>query len=73
MPERPAAKVLLIAWDSAGWSLQRVRVSCHVRTLFNIPIGVFHAVKNMAYTEAVFINMPTRPYNHAIRTNTGSR
>jgi dTDP-4-dehydrorhamnose 3,5-epimerase len=35
------------------------------RTLFNIPIGVFHAVKNVGPTEAVFINMPTRPYDHA--------
>ena len=35
------------------------------RTLFNIPVGVFHAVKNVGETEAVFVNMPTRPYDHA--------
>ena len=35
------------------------------RTLFNIPVGVFHAVKNVGEREAVFINMPTHAYDHA--------
>ncbi len=35
------------------------------RALIVIPQGVFHAVQNVGETEAVFINMPTRPYNHA--------
>lgn len=29
-----------------------------------IPKGVFHAVKNIGLTDAIFINMPTQPYNH---------
>ena len=29
-----------------------------------IPKGVFHAVQNLGQTEAVFINLPTRAYNH---------
>lgn len=35
------------------------------RALFVIPRGVFHAVQNIGDTEAVFINMPTRAYDHA--------
>jgi dTDP-4-dehydrorhamnose 3,5-epimerase len=35
------------------------------RTLFNIPIGVYHAVKNVGHVDAVFINMPNRAYDHA--------
>lgn len=35
------------------------------RTLFNIPAGVFHAVKNTGQSDAVFINMPNRAYDHA--------
>ena len=29
-----------------------------------IPRGVYHAVQNIGTTEALFVNMPTRPYNH---------
>lgn len=35
------------------------------RTLVVIPCGIFHAVQNVGETEASFINMPTRPYDHA--------
>ncbi len=35
------------------------------RTLFSIPAGVFHAVKNTGQSDAVFINMPNRAYDHA--------
>lgn len=34
------------------------------RTLVITPAGVFHAVQNIGQVEAVFINMPTRPYLH---------
>ena len=34
------------------------------RHLFVIPRGVFHAVQNIGQTEAVFVNLPTRAYNH---------
>jgi len=35
------------------------------RALFNIPRGVFHAVQNLGTEDAFFVNMPTRPYDHA--------
>ncbi len=35
------------------------------RGLVFIPRLVLHAVQNIGTTEAIFINMPTRPYNHA--------
>lgn len=35
------------------------------RGLVVIPRGVFHALKNIGNEESFFINLPTRPYNHA--------
>jgi dTDP-4-dehydrorhamnose 3,5-epimerase len=35
------------------------------RGLVVIPRGVFHAVQNVGDVDALFINAPTRPYNHA--------
>jgi len=35
------------------------------RTLLIIPRGVYHAVQNIGAVEAVFINMPSRAYDHA--------
>jgi dTDP-4-dehydrorhamnose 3,5-epimerase len=34
------------------------------RTLFTIPRGVFHAVQNIGTTDAYFVNMPNRAYEH---------
>jgi dTDP-4-dehydrorhamnose 3,5-epimerase len=34
------------------------------RALVMIPRGVFHGVQNVGTSEVVFVNMPTRPYNH---------
>lgn len=34
------------------------------RALLVVPKGVFHAVQNVGDCEAMFINMPTRPYDH---------
>ncbi len=52
--------------DSPTYTLLNVLTfSERSRTLFNIPIGVFHAVKNIGTIDAAFINMPTRPYDHA--------
>ena len=34
------------------------------RALFIIPAGVYHAVQNVGESEAVFVNLPTRPYDH---------
>lgn len=53
-PESPTYKLLNVFTFSE-----------RTRTLFNIPVGVFHAVKNTGDREAIFINMPNRPYNHA--------
>jgi dTDP-4-dehydrorhamnose 3,5-epimerase len=30
-----------------------------------MPAGVWHAVENVGTEEAIMINFPTRPYNHA--------
>ena len=35
------------------------------RGLVIIPKGVFHALKNIGTDDASFINLPSRPYNHA--------
>lgn len=35
------------------------------RGLITIPKGVFHAIQNVGDTDAVLVNLPTRPYNHA--------
>jgi dTDP-4-dehydrorhamnose 3,5-epimerase len=35
------------------------------RKLLVIPHGVFHAARNIGETEAVFVNMPNRAYDHA--------
>ncbi len=34
------------------------------RALIIIPRGVYHAVQNIGDTEAIFVNMPTEPYDH---------
>jgi dTDP-4-dehydrorhamnose 3,5-epimerase len=33
--------------------------------LLIIPRGVWHAVQNVGIADAIFLNMPTQPYNHA--------
>jgi dTDP-4-dehydrorhamnose 3,5-epimerase len=33
--------------------------------LLVIPRGVYHAVRNIGTADAIFLNMPTRPYDHA--------
>jgi dTDP-4-dehydrorhamnose 3,5-epimerase len=35
------------------------------RTVMVIPAHVFHAHENIGSTDALFISMPTRPYNHS--------
>lgn len=45
--------------------LNVITVSERNRTLFTIPQGVYHAVQNTGTQDAVFINFPTRPYDHA--------
>jgi dTDP-4-dehydrorhamnose 3,5-epimerase len=40
-------------------------VSERRRMLFVIPCGVYHTVRNVGHQDALFINMPTRPYDYA--------
>ena len=35
------------------------------RGLIVIPAGVFHAIQNVGEIDAILINLPTHPYNHA--------
>lgn len=35
------------------------------RTIMVIPAFVWHAHQNVGHTDALFVSMPTRPYNHA--------
>jgi dTDP-4-dehydrorhamnose 3,5-epimerase len=37
----------------------------HDRALLRIPAGVYHAVRNVGDEVAMFVNLPTRPYDHA--------
>jgi dTDP-4-dehydrorhamnose 3,5-epimerase len=37
----------------------------HERNIMVIPAFVFHAHQNIGSTDALFVSMPTRPYNHA--------
>lgn len=46
-------------------ALNVIYLSEHNRGLLLIPRGVYHAVQNVGHTDALFINMPTRAYNHA--------
>lgn len=36
----------------------------HQRTVMTIPAFVYHAHQNIGSTDALFVSMPTRPYNH---------
>lgn len=74
MAESVAPKTLLVVWDaffddrrdSPTYKLLNVFTFSELnRTLFNIPIGVYHAVKNVGAREAVFLNLPNRAYDHA--------
>ena len=40
-------------------------VSERNRALIVFPRGVYHAIQNIGESEAIFVNMPTRPYDHA--------
>ena len=45
--------------------LSRVVLSQFDRRLINIPAGIWHADHNIGTTDAVFVNFPTQPYDHA--------
>jgi dTDP-4-dehydrorhamnose 3,5-epimerase len=39
-------------------------VGTNNRALLTIPKGVWHALRNIGDCDAVFVNMPTQPFNH---------
>lgn len=47
-----------------GW-LQVVTITERNRGLLFIPRGVWHAVQNLGTADAVLVNLPTEPYDHA--------
>jgi dTDP-4-dehydrorhamnose 3,5-epimerase len=42
----------------------KVYLSDQCRRLMNIPIGVWHASRNIGQTDAFLVNFPTKLYNH---------
>jgi dTDP-4-dehydrorhamnose 3,5-epimerase len=53
-PESPTYKMLNVHY-----------LSEYERGFISIPAGVFHALENVGETDALFINMPTKGYDHA--------
>jgi len=63
-----SARVVL--WDAREDSPTRGMVNElyfdeHNRGLLRIPAQVWHAVQNIGSKDFIFVNMPTRPYDHA--------
>lgn len=46
-------------------TVQRITATERNRLLITIPCGVWHGVQNVGEGEASFVNLPTRPYDHA--------
>ncbi len=44
--------------------LNELHFSEHNRTHLVIPPGVWHAMQNIGTSDALFVNCPTKPYNH---------
>jgi dTDP-4-dehydrorhamnose 3,5-epimerase len=52
--------------DSATHGAVNVlHLGSHDRALLSIPAGVYHAVCNVGADEGAFVNLPSRPYEHA--------
>ena len=45
--------------------VSKVVISEHRRCLVNVPVGVWHANRNIGSRDAVIVNFPTTPYDHA--------
>jgi dTDP-4-dehydrorhamnose 3,5-epimerase len=45
--------------------VSKIVLSEYRRRLMNIPAGIWHADRNIGNKDAVLINFPTRPYDHA--------
>lgn len=44
--------------------VSKVYLSEYNRCLINIPVGIWHASKNIGSKDLVVVNFPTAPYNH---------
>ena len=51
--------------SSTRGQLSVIDLSDQHRQLLSIPIGVWHADQNIGEIEALFMNFPTQPYDHA--------
>ncbi len=45
--------------------LNELYLSEQNRGLLLVPRGIFHAIQNVGQTDALFINLPSHPYDHA--------
>lgn len=59
-----------VLWDARPQSptygmVNEIFLSDRNRGLLLIPTWVVHAVQNIGQTDAIFVNLPTLPYNHA--------
>ncbi len=59
-----------VLWDARPQSptygmVNEIFLSERNRGLLIVPTHVVHAVQNIGQTDAIFVNLPTRPYNHA--------
>jgi dTDP-4-dehydrorhamnose 3,5-epimerase len=50
--------------SSTSGLVASVVLSHHDRRLMNIPVGVWHATKNLGDTDLLCLNFPTIPYEH---------
>lgn len=62
--------VKYVLWDSRPDSptfgmINEIHLTERNRALLVIPPYVVHSVQNIGLVDAIFINMPTHPYNHA--------
>lgn len=46
-------------------AIDEICISERSRALVRIPRGVYHAVENIGEVDLLFVNMPSRPYDHA--------
>jgi dTDP-4-dehydrorhamnose 3,5-epimerase len=51
--------------SSTRGMLNELFFSEHNRGNLVIPMNVWHAVQNVGSTDSLFVNCPTKPYNHA--------
>lgn len=61
--------VKVVLYDARPESPTFGRLNVHTfgeahRALLRIPAGVYHALQNVGQEDALFINLPTRPYRH---------